>query len=262
MRGSPADLLPMLARREQLLAVLQDEARTKSDLSSVLDISRSTVDRSVRELETQGVIERRDGGFGLSLCGRLLFEEFRQFRERSDDIAAADDLLTVLGPETDIDAAMLADAEVVAADRTTPYRPAERFLDRICEANAVDILSTAIGPKYVDVVHEQVVDEGLEYTVGATATVVERLVSEYASELREALSTDRMTLRELDDAPPFSVAVLDSSAGRAASVLVYGNEGVRGFIDNDSRAAVEWAEGFVRRYWRDGTAITVPVTDR
>lgn len=261
MRGSAADVVPLLARRESLLSALWEGPQAKCDLVRTLDISRSTVDRSIRELETKGLVERREGGFGLTLPGRLLFEEYREFRERSDGISSADDLLSVLSPDTRLDAGMLAGAEIVVADRTTPYRPADRFLDRVCDADSAKILSTAIGPQYVDVIREQVVEEGLEYSVGATTTVIERFVSEHDRAMRESLATDRMALRELSDDPPFSVVVLDSPSGRSAGVLVYGNEGARGYIDNDSPDAVEWAEAYFRRYWRDATPIGAPSTE-
>lgn len=262
MRGAATDLMPLLARRNRLLLALEDGPRIKSDLVGALDVSRSTVDRSVRELQAKGIVERRNGGFRLTLSGRLLFEEFQAFNASCDGIAAAAGPLSVLGPDTDVDVTLLADAEVVHSDRTTPYRPAERFLELIRDADSAKILSTAISPQYVDVVHGEVIDAGLEYTVGATPSVVERLISEYRDELDGALSSGRFALRELADAPPFTIGVFDRPDGPTAGVLVYVNEGPRGYVGNDATAAVEWAEAYFRRYWTDGTPITAPVTER
>lgn len=260
MRGAP-ELVQLVARRAELLSTLEGGARQKNEVVAAVDVSRSTVDRSVRELEAEGLVERRGGDIGLTLPGRLLFEEFRSLGECCDGIAVAERVLQVLDADADVDPSLLADPTVVTAERTSPYRPSRRFLEALGEADSAKVLSTAVGPQYVESVRRLVVEEGLEYSVGATSPVVERLVAEYREALEESFATGRVTLRELDDTPPFSLGVLYGPADRSVGVLVYDDEGVRGYIGNDSPEAVEWAEDLFRRYWADATPISSPLSD-
>lgn len=257
MRGAE-ELVQLVARRAQLLSALEGGPRLKSDVVAALDVSRSTVDRSVRELEAEGLVERRSDGIGLTLPGRLVFEEFRDLTERCDGIAAAEGVLRVLDADADVDPALLADPTVVTAERTSPYRPARRFMEVLAAADGAKVLSTAISPRYVETVRRLIVDEGLEYRVGATPTIVERMVTEYRESLEASLATGRLTLRELDDDPSFTLAVVDGSGGPSVDVLVYDDEGVRGYVGNDAPEAVEWGEAVFRRYWTDATPISAP----
>lgn len=257
MRGAE-ELVQLVARRAQLLSALEGGPRLKNDVVAALDVSRSTVDRSVRELEAEGLVERRSDGIELTLPGRLVFDEFRDLTEHCDGIAAAESVLRVLDADVDVDPALLADPTVVTAERTTPYRPSRRFLEGLITADEAKVLSTAISPQYVETVRRLVVDEGLEYHLGATPPIVERLVTDYREALEASLATGRLTLRELDDDPPFSLAVIDGRDGPSIGVLVHDDEGVRGYVGNDAPEAVEWGEAVVRRYWADATPISPP----
>lgn len=258
MAGPPADLLAVLSRRESLLRSLTDSPRSKRELVESLDVSRSTVDRAIRELQSEGVVERRDGGYALTLPGRILLEQYREFEQVVAGVDEAGELLSVLPADAELPPEMLADLEVTKSERTTPYRPVERFFELVEDAEAIRILSTAIGPQFVDAIHEQITEEGMAYTVAATESIVERLVSEYTRQLSEALATGHMELRELAADPPFTVAVLELPTATYAGVILYGSEGARGFLCNDAADAVAWANAYIDRHMERATPITSP----
>ena len=59
--GSPSDVRQLLSQRADILSTLLRSERTKGELTDTLDVSRSTVDRGVRQLESTGLV-RRSGG--------------------------------------------------------------------------------------------------------------------------------------------------------------------------------------------------------
>lgn len=255
MAEFPADLVSLFARRDALLRSLADGPVRKSDLVDRLDVSRSTIDRSVRELTAAGVIERGDAGYELTLRGRLLFEEYQRFHDRARGVDRSDGILEVLPADAPVDPVLLADATVTESTRRAPYEPVEAHLELVTSATSMRLVSTAATGQYVDVVRQRVVDGGMEVSVACAPHVLDRLVAEYSDALQEAFETGRVELRELESSPPFSLAVVDHADGRCVSVLVYADDGIRGHLRNDDPAAVEWGEAFFERHWTRGDRV-------
>jgi len=255
-----ADLVPVVARRERLLAALHESPQAKCDLVRSLEVSRSTVDRAVRRLESEGLVERRESGYGLTLLGRLVFEEYRTFTERATGLLDASPGLEALPADTTLDPAALVDANVTVAERTMPYRPGDRHLELMEEATHVRLLSTAVGPRYVNAVRDAVVERGARVLLGVTTAVAERLVTRHAAALDDALATGEFELRELADVPPFSLGMFDRPSGTSFGALVYDEDAPRVYVDNDTTAAIEYGERCFERYWTAAEPIT-PVAE-
>lgn len=255
MSESPASVLPLFSRREPLLSLLQTGPRSKSELVESLDVSRSTVDRCIRQLESAELAERVDGGFRLTLAGRLLLSEYERYRERARGVLEALDLLSVLPSDTDVDATALQGAEVTMADRTAPYRPAESYLSVVNDADRVDHITTALGPQYVEGVRTAIVDEGVEFQLAASESVAQRLVTEYADVLSTLFDTGRLTMREIDSHPGYSLGIVDVDDASTAHYLVYADDGIRGRIETGHPEAVDAARDLFERYWTSGTPV-------
>jgi predicted transcriptional regulator len=254
------ELLPVVARREGLLAVLYESPQAKCDLVRSLDVSRSTIDRAVRRLESEGLVERRASGYGLTLVGRLVYEEYRTFTERTTGLLDASPVLEALPADTPLDPAAFFGANVTAAERATPYRPGDRHLELMEEAEGARLLSTAVGPRYVEAVRATVVERDTPVKLGVTTAVGERLVTEYADALGDALSSGELELRELDDTPPFSLGLFDRPSGTVFGALIYDGDAPRAYVDNDTEPAVEYGEARFERYWADAEPIA-PVVE-
>lgn len=258
MPASPVDLLPLFARRESLLSRLDEGTRTKADLVATLDVSRSTVDRCVRKLESAGIVERREGSYGLSLAGRLLFREYLRFRERASSIGDAVEVLAAVPTDADLDGDALVDADVTVADRTAPYRPAEAHLEQVRGADRVSIVSTAVSPRYVSTYREAVVDGDLELRLVTTDSVASILISEYPDVLAACFEAGDLEMYLYDDEPPFSISVVERPESVHLGLLVYDDGGVRGYISSESESAVAYGYEQFERYRERSTPIPDP----
>ncbi|MFC7177610.1 helix-turn-helix transcriptional regulator [Halosegnis marinus] len=253
-----ADLLPVVARREPLVSALHGSPAAKCDLVDALDVSRSTVDRAVRRLEAEGVVERRDGGYGLTLAGRLVFEEYRTLERRAAGVFEARDALDALPADADIEPAALVGATTTVSDRTTPYRPGDRHLELVAEADSIDLLSTAVGPRYVEAVHDAVVEGGTRLRLGVAPGVAERLVAGHGDTVTDAVATGRAEIRELADPPAFSLATFDRGDDAVLGLLVYADGGPRAYVENDAPAAVAYGRDRFERHWAEAEPVATP----
>ncbi|WP_435194654.1 helix-turn-helix transcriptional regulator [Natronomonas sp. EA1] len=258
MDGVFDELLPLFSRRDAMLGELRGEPISKSALVSSLDISRSTVDRAMRELADHDLVERTGQGWVLTLAGELLVEEYENFRRRVAGIERAHPLLSSLPPNVGLAPSALAGAEVVMADRTAPYRPAEAYLDLLRSSDRAWLLNTALTEQYVEELEQLAVAGDPDLDVACADCVVERLIAEHREVLDTALKSGTVTMRELDDDLPFSQGVFEIDGERRLAVLVYVDDGLKGAIVNDDPAAVAWGESFFTEHWEAADPIPTP----
>lgn len=242
-----------VARRSGVLRAVVDGPATKPDLDEALPVSRSTIDRSLRELEDAALVTRDDGGYRGTLAGRLALAEHDRYRQRLDGLDDAASLLSTVDPDADLDPAMFADARVVESTRASPQRPIEALYDHVERATRVKGFAPAVHPQQVETYHEQVVEEGMAIDIVVTAEALERLVTDYGGRFEEAMALDRVSFWEAAGQLPYSVTVAETPEGALAGLLVNAADGIRGCVMNDDPAAVAWAE---RRFERERAAAT------
>lgn len=252
-----ADELVVIARHEPLFRSLSDGPRERWDLARDLDVSESTIDRRLRDFESRGYVEQVAGGYRLTLQGRLALATYRRFVELQEAIGAAVPLTAALPADCELAPDALVGAEVIVADRPASDRPVERHLERVRGADRVRMLGAAIAPRYVEAYHEQVIAEGLEVEAGIARPVLGELLANYRDRFEVGFDAGGVTLRALDDPPAFSLFLLDGEQCRLG-VMVYAGEAVRGYVDNDRRAAVEWGERLFERYWERADPLGPP----
>lgn len=256
-RPDPTEVMAVIARRGQVLRAVDTEGVRKRTLVADLDVSRSTVDRSIRELEAIGFIERADeGGYRRTLPGQLALDEYDNFTARVDGVLSSIDVLSLLPVDAPCDTKILDDATVVLAERHSPHLPVNHLSDLISRATRVWSVAPAVLPQQVTVYHEQFQAGDLTAQMTLTDAVVERLVSAYGTELRESLQSGHLELRRTSQSLPYSLVAAETPTGPEMGLLVYADSGVRGFIGNDDPEAVEWAKQQVESYWQSADPLS------
>ncbi len=253
--------MAVVARRGRVLRAAGPDGVRKRDLVDDLDVSRSTIDRGIRELEGIGLIERTDGKYRRTLCGRLALAEYDAFESRIDGLIEGSSVLSKLPPDADFDAAVLDGAEIVRAKRHSPHVPVSRLGDVVSRATHVRAMAPAVMPQQVETYRTGIVERGLTAEVVLSDAVVGRLVAAYPDALEEALETGRLSLRRTEESIPYSLLVADTPDGREIGALVYGDSGVRAFVGNDDPAAVAWAEDCLAERWERAEPFPSPLAD-
>jgi len=247
-RPESADVVRMLLRRATLLACLTAGPKTKRDLVEQLDVSRSTVDRAVRELEEVRLIERTRDGVALTLPGRLALEEHRDYLGVTAGLVEAGPILDSLPADTALDPAMLRRARVVGTEQHAPQRPVDEFTALVEDADVIHCVLASFVTEHVNACCERAANRSLDAAVVLAEPVVSSLTEETEAAIRRA-TAGTLSAYRLDETPPYNLVVAEDDEGVRAGVLVADETGVRGFVSNDVPEAVSWADGEFER-WR------------
>ncbi len=240
-RPEPADFVRLLLRRATLMACLTAGPMAKRDLVEQLDVSRSTVDRAVRELEEFRLIERTPDGVVLTLPGRLALDKYRECLDVTAGLVAAAPILDALPSGISFDPAMLDGARVVGTEQHAPQRPVEEFTSLVLDADAVHCVLAAFVPEHVTACCERAADHDLDAAVVFAEPVLSSLTQDVEAALRRATAGSLSAYR-LDATAPYSLVVAEDGDATRAGVLVADESGVRGFVSNDAPGAVTWAD--------------------
>jgi predicted transcriptional regulator len=86
---APSKIIDTLSQRIRFIECLLDGPKDKQEFVEELDVSRSTVDRAVRELEALEFIEYRNASYCLTLYGQLVVQEYQAFESSIEEVCAA-----------------------------------------------------------------------------------------------------------------------------------------------------------------------------
>ncbi|MFC6835855.1 helix-turn-helix transcriptional regulator [Halomarina ordinaria] len=252
-RVAAPDVFDLLSRHAPLLRYLAEAPATKVDLQERLDVSRSTVDRTVRTLTRAGLLEETDGGFRTTTAGGLAVASYDRFERRAAGVRDGRDVLAALPAGAPLDVRALDGAEVVTASEETPGRVLERVSDLVDWADEVHGTATVVTDRTVATYREQILD-GTAVRLVFDADLLGRLVARYPEAVAVAVDADRAELREATDLPPFGVRLYARGDEAVLGVTVR-DDGFGALVHNDSPGAVEWGRSFVERLWADATPL-------
>jgi tetratricopeptide (TPR) repeat protein/predicted transcriptional regulator len=132
-----ASAVELLDRRRQVLGHLGGAGHHVRDLCDELDVSRSTVNRALRELEDAGWVERADDGYVRTTTGSLALQEYRDQVTALDAVQRHADALAPLPGDTPLEPAVLADATVETVADADPFELVGRLRSALENATAV-----------------------------------------------------------------------------------------------------------------------------
>lgn len=247
----------LLARRRALLERVRREPVPKPVLVRELAVSRSTVDRAVRELETARLVRRTTAGVGLTLAGRVALDRYERYRSLLGDLVRTTDVLALLPASVPFDPALVDRATVVSPERHEPRRPVKRLASDIREASRVRSVVSAYIPEVIDAYHAEVVDGSLEADLVVTGDALDVLVRERPGRLDEALDSGLALSRTAVDRLPYCLLVAETDDSTNVIVVVTGDGAgaVGGLLRNDTDAAVAWATRRFERLREDADPI-------
>ncbi|MWG33086.1 helix-turn-helix transcriptional regulator [Halomarina oriensis] len=257
MPARSSGLLGLLSFRAPVLRALSTGVVGKRELVSNLDVSRSTVDRAVRELATRGFVEPVDGGYRATLSGQVVLDALDRFEAATTGVDEAADVLSVLPREAPFPPSLFAGAEVVRPSPVAPDRPAETNRELLSWADTVRGLVSAVSERYVDT-YQEAIETGTSVELVFPSSVFERLLSRYDLVGDPVFGLDRVSVRETDERVPCSVKLHERGDEQVASLTVYGSDGLRGVVTNDSPEAVSWTAAYIDHHWQRADALPSP----
>ncbi|MFC5369062.1 helix-turn-helix transcriptional regulator [Salinirubrum litoreum] len=262
---SPIDDIAYLARsdhRVSTLVALTVRPRTRSELRGTVGVSPSTMRRTLREFEERDWIRRPDHEYEATQLGAYIASGMTALKERVELEQRLRDVWQWLpGEESGFTVEMCPDAVVTVAEADNPYAPINRFLTLLDESDTLRFIGSSLVllEPCRDEFCEHVID-GLQAEIIDPPRVAEYIRSTYPALSSETLASGNLTVRLLEDLPPYGVGLFDDR------IAVCGHDPdsvtVRVLLDTADEEAREWAESeydFYRRQTQ--TAHFGPVPD-
>jgi predicted transcriptional regulator len=248
-RAPTDEVLDVVRRRADLLEVLIEGPFQKPALVSELDVSRSTVDRATRRLESLGLVTYTDGGLRTTTAGRVVYEEYRRVVPRIESVIDARDLLDSLPADADLAPDLLVGGSVVVADEVAPQVPGSKIAELFADADRCDALARAHShASAVPVIEDRVLSDGMELSVVAERRFLEYLRSDLSEFFARLVDAEQVQLWAVSDVP-YGLFLFERGDRTTACMLVYDVDNVlRGVVVNDSPDAVAWTRDEVRAY--------------
>lgn len=233
------NFMEVVAKRRALLERLMEGSAYKRDLVDEFDHSRSTVDRAIRELADEGLVDCEEGRYRATAAGAVGVRAHRQFVSLADDIDDARDLLEQLTADEPLEPMLLEGADVA---RATDLTRVELFEPIQCRLREADEIATIL-PELADIRHLDIFRQQAETGVRVDLVL--------GPEIYETLQTQRpRTLRQLGmaetvachvtETPPCGMILTERDGEATATVLLFDEGRVIGTITNDTAPMLAW----------------------
>lgn len=244
---SDHDALEILSRRHELLERLAEGARHKRDLVDDLEVSRSTVHRGIRQLESIDFVERRDGTYRLTVPGRLALVEHRRRVTALESIAAVSDLLGAIPRDAPMSVRFLEEATTLEPEPHAPNAPYEVIVDRLAVAERLRAITAAErDPQFRRRLHERTVEGDLDAEVIFTNELAAFFLDAHGRQLREVMADGAVDCFAVESTP-YGLWIVETATRSEAFVVVHGEAAdIRGVIRNGTDRAIDWADGVYR----------------
>ncbi|QLC34013.1 GntR family transcriptional regulator [Halarchaeum sp. CBA1220] len=254
MTGDPERFARLLVQRAPVLHSLDGANASKAELADDLGVSRSTVDRAVRDLESVYAVERRDGTVTLTLVGRLALTAYDAFQTDLRSLTGCDGL-THLDADTPVTLDVVRGATTVTASPGAPHQPVSAFVDFVEDAVHVELYATMVLPTVVDAIARRI-EEGLTVDAYLNGAALDALLADHSETATRVLDSSRVTVAETAADYCFDFARFDLADGRQVTAIAYGAHGVDELLVNDTADALAWAQTRLDALEDDATVLT------
>lgn len=257
---SPFNQVNFLTRSEtrvDLLSYLSDHgSATRDQLNDELDVSRSTLSRTLSAFEDRNLIEY-DGTYTLTPVGNIVAEALLDCLDRVDD---ATDLAPFLQSfpitEYDLTTDQLRDAELTRATDIQPHAPIREHAEPIKSADSYYAILPAIIMQGKEEIRDRIISGDLDTEFIVPSDVAESIAdSEMAAAFQEAIDRGTLAVFVADSSPPFFFSLVDDQLVQIG--VSHDGTGPDVLLQTSDAAVRDWAETFYRKHRSAADRLTV-----
>lgn len=244
-------------KRIDLLECLLDGPTDKRTLEDEVPVSRSTVDRAVRELEVLELVEYCSEGYAITPVGEIVTGECADLLETVDVALELEEFVRWLPlSEFHLDLEALADAELLVPDPSNPYAMIDRHVQLVKETDHGRGMLPLTGLHAYEAAHENVVERGARTELVVEPDVAEVMLSDPAFEelTIEMLGTGRFDLSVYDGTIPYFVGVFDDET---VQMGVDADGEPRALVETTEVDVVSWAHATIDEYAQQASEVSM-----
>lgn len=251
--ASPIDDIAYLARSEHrapTLVALTVRPRSRSELWEMAGVSSSTIRRTLREFEDRNWIRRDGYQYEATQLGTFIATAMADLIDRFETERKLRTVWQSLpGEESGFSLEYCADATVTVANAENPYRPVNRFLSLLEDAERFRFagFDVALLEPCKDDLCGNII-EGMETELINPPRVASYIRTNCPDQFSAAFESGNLDVRLHDELPTFGVGLLDERV----VVCGYDHESlaVRVLVDTEADDARSWAESTYETYRR------------
>ncbi len=238
---TPLGIISLVTKREPILRAVHADGIRKRELVEQLRVSRSTVDRGIRELENVGLLARTSDGYRRTLFGELLLSEYDRFATQTQSLLAGQELLADLSPAHELDPVVFQDATIITASKHNPHEPISAFCSLTGTARWTQTVFPSVFPQLLDQWVELCDQQMIRADIVLSEPAVGTLVSSHTDSLETLLAEPRVRLHQIETEPACGLVVAEDDSSATGGLIVLDERGgPRAFIETDTDEAVSW----------------------
>lgn len=257
MSLSNSQIRRILEQRYSVLKQLAHAPAPKPELVDILDISRSTIDRSIDDLVKSRCIRKENSRYKITVAGRLALEKHEEYQQATDAIESTAEFLNHLPDDVPISTDLLEGASVTMGAQHAPDQALAPSIDLFERATRMRGLAPVVLSFYPTLIAEQLSNGGITVEIIAESEVIEALPNLPEVGEKSLSDVDGLSMYESDRELPYALWLMDTPESTHAGITVYDAGGVAGILVNDSEPAVRWAESQYEQYLEDGTQVSI-----
>jgi predicted transcriptional regulator len=231
-------IVETVLNRREVFDIVCRESPDKRDLQEQVTKSRPTVDRAIRELEEENLVNREEGLCKPTVEGRLAYELYEQFEGAFARLSRIENELMELPPETSLPATFFEEGSVLEPPDCAPYSTIEPLVEDLSEASEVVVVTPVLITPYIEIL----ADESNSPLPDVCLTVNERVASVLESNDVKMKMDDVIAQNQLsisDTIPRYGIVLIDE---RITYILIFSSTNhLSAAIRNDRPDAIAWA---------------------
>jgi len=235
-----SELDTVLSKRAHHLRVLLEQPRPKSELEDTVECSRSTLDRSLRELADVGLAQYENGVWKPTLLGRHSYEIRETYQTSLTQLSEASKLLESLPYGSSLSSAFLMEGEIHTATSSMPDAVLQPLLDFADNDIEVCVASPTLITGFAKQIYERVKHGAIgSLEVVFTQNQREQIRTTFPELINELKCSPDVDV--LCSSIPFSYGLWLVDPIKAA-VTIFTDRGIQGVCVNEPDTSIEWAK--------------------
>ncbi len=232
--------------RVRLLSALASEPGPPAALADRCSIARSSLHRNLAALCDRGWARNCDGRYRSTAAGEMVLEGYHDLAETVSQAAAAAPFLDALDAGgLSLTTEELSTATVTRATDGDPYAPIHRYVERVSAIGPTEFrgFTPVVNPVFNEA-HAALLEEGVESELILGADALSASRTAYAERFAEAMTTDVLSIRVLEESPPLGFSVFDGYA----FVGAYDDDRLVACVEGGSPAFVDRTSALYQEY--------------
>jgi len=237
-----------LSKRSDILQAVADEPLTKPQLIDIVDVSRSTIDRGIKSLESVDCVENRGGDYTATTKGEFALDEYLRYKKNTNSIDEGGDILNYLGNDVEMSKNFLRNMTVHSRNPHVPDAVLEYSNELLQSATRLTGLAPVALTSYPNLINNEIEERGMSVELVMEDSVLNSLQDLKGDVLSDLCADEDVDLYIYENSLPYAMWIMQHDDGETAGITVYHNGAVQGILSNDSPEAVDWAKDVCMEY--------------